>query len=178
MIWMEKQILRAKMRAAVKRSAVKALASQHIRNHLRNSEFWKRAEIIFGYVALAGEPDWLGEHIPDDKLIAYPRVEENGMLSFFYSGGEFALGALGVKHPVGGTLALSPDLAIIPGLAFDPRGGRLGRGKGFYDRWLGANPGVNTLGICFKCQIVENVPAESHDARVDAVLTEEGFILP
>ena len=79
---------------------------------------------------------------------------------------------------MGGAPAPSPDLVIVPGLAFDPTGARLGRGKGYYDRWLGANPAVKTLGVCFSCQILEKLPAEPHDAHVDAILTEQGFIWP
>ena len=176
MIWNEKQILRAKMREAVRNVAGQASASEDIRNHLRNSATWKAAKVVFGFVALPGEPDWLGEDFPPDKLLAFPRISENGML--FFSGSAFAVGALGVSEPVGGTTAPAPDLVVVPGLAFDLTGARLGRGKGFYDRWLGANPAVRTLGVCFKCQILERIPAEPHDVRVSAILTEEGFIWP
>jgi 5-formyltetrahydrofolate cyclo-ligase len=177
MVWKEKQILRVKMRAVVRNAAGTASASERIRHHLRNSATWQAARVVFGFVALPGEPDWLGKDLPVDKQIAFPRIAENGMLLFF-SGSAFEIGGLGVSEPVGGTAATSPDLVIVPGLAFDPTGARLGRGKGFYDRWLGANPAAKTLGVCFRCQIVESVPAESHDARVDAILTEEGFIWP
>jgi 5-formyltetrahydrofolate cyclo-ligase len=177
MVWNEKQILRVKMRAMVRNVAGKASASEQIRHHLRNSAAWQAARVVFGFVALPGEPDWLGEELPVDKQIAFPRIAENGML-FFFSGSTFEIGALGVSEPVGWAAATSPDLVIVPGLAFDRTGARLGRGKGFYDRWLGANPAVKALGVCFKCQIVESVPAEPHDARVGAILTEEGFIWP
>jgi len=177
MIWNEKQILRAKMKAVVRSIAEKASASQRIRHHLRSSELWKSTRVVFGFAPLPGEPDWLGEDLPAHKLLAYPRIAEDRML-FFFIASTFEVGAFGAKEPVGGAAAPPPDLVLVPGLAFDLTGARLGRGKGFYDRWLGANPAVKTLGVCFKCQILENLPAESHDARVDAILTEDGFILP
>jgi 5-formyltetrahydrofolate cyclo-ligase len=177
MIRREKQILREKMKAAVRNAAGKALASQLIRRHLENSAIWEGAQVVFGFIALPGEPDWLGDYSPGNKLIAFPRIGEQGTLSFHCSTA-FEVGALGVRQPVGRVVAPSPDLVIVPGLAFDSRGGRLGRGRGVYDRWLNENPAVKALGVCFKCQIVESVPTEPHDARVHAILTEEGFILP
>jgi 5-formyltetrahydrofolate cyclo-ligase len=63
------------------------------------------------------------------------------------------------------------DLILIPGLAFTRKGERLGRGGGYYDRFL-ARVGLRAvkLGICFKEQLLEELPIESHDARVDRVL--------
>ena len=119
----------------------------------------------------------MGGELPPEKVFAYPRVGEDGMLVFL-SASEFQMGGLGIREPVGETMAPSPDLVLVPGLAFDTSGARLGRGKGFYDRWLAANPTVRSVGICFKCQIVESLPFEAHDARVSAILSEEGILLP
>jgi 5-formyltetrahydrofolate cyclo-ligase len=165
------------MRAAVPGIEGAALRSHKIRQYLWNAALWETARVVFGFVALPGEPDWLGEHLPAEKLIAFPRIGENGELSF-HSASAFKIGTFGVSEPVGGAVAPPPDLVIVPGLAFDRTGARLGRGKGYYDRWLGANPGVKTLGVCFSCQILEKIPAASHDARVAGILTEEGFIWP
>ena len=165
------------MRAVVRGIEDAASRSGKISRFLCNAPLWKAARVVFGFVALPGEPDWLGECLPSEKLIAFPRVGENGELSF-HSAPTFKVGAFGVNEPVGGAPAPPPDLVIVPGLAFDSTGARLGRGKGYYDRWLGANPAVKTLGVCFSCQILERLPAEPHDARVDAILTEQGFIWP
>jgi 5-formyltetrahydrofolate cyclo-ligase len=177
MISTEKQILRVKMRAAVRGIEGAASRSHKISRFLCNAPLWKAARVVFGFVALPGEPDWLGGCLPAEKLIAFPRVGENGKLSF-HSASTFKVGAFGVSEPMGGAPAPPPDLVIVPGLAFDPTGARLGRGKGYYDRWLDANPAVETLGVCFSCQILEKLPAEPHDARVNAILTEQGFIWP
>ena len=69
------------------------------------------------------------------------------------------------------------DLAIIPGVAFDPETGvRLGRGGGYYDRLL-ASPGFRavTVGACFDLQLVAGLPAEEHDQRVDLVVSESAL---
>lgn len=69
------------------------------------------------------------------------------------------------------------DLVIVPGLAFDERGGRLGRGAGFYDRVLGAlRPSAWRIAVAFECQIVERVPMDEHDQRVHAIVTERRVI--
>jgi 5-formyltetrahydrofolate cyclo-ligase len=67
----------------------------------------------------------------------------------------------------------SIDLALIPGAAFDRRGGRLGRGQGFYDRFLPRlRPDALKVGLAFECQMAEDLPVTPQDVRMDLVLTE------
>lgn len=69
------------------------------------------------------------------------------------------------------------DIHLIPGVAFDPNGGRLGRGGGHYDRFLaGCNPQVIKMGLAFSWQIVEEVPREEHDIGMDLIVTEQGVV--
>jgi 5-formyltetrahydrofolate cyclo-ligase len=63
------------------------------------------------------------------------------------------------------------DCVLVPGVAFDTRGGRLGRGGGFYDRYLTRVDLSRRLGVCFHCQIAEHVPMQPHDARVGTVIS-------
>lgn len=71
------------------------------------------------------------------------------------------------------------DLILVPGLAFTRDGLRLGRGGGFYDRFLALLPASTIkLGVCFDTQIVETLPAEPHDHPLDMVVTETGFLAP
>ena len=65
------------------------------------------------------------------------------------------------------------DLVIVPGVAFDRDGNRLGRGKGYYDRLLPRIPSAYKVGICFPFQIVEEVPAEPFDIRMDEIITQQ-----
>jgi len=64
------------------------------------------------------------------------------------------------------------DLIITPGVAFDKKGGRLGRGGGYYDRLLRKAPKVPTIGLCFREQLLKKVPMKAHDVRVDRVITD------
>jgi 5-formyltetrahydrofolate cyclo-ligase len=69
------------------------------------------------------------------------------------------------------------DLLVVPGLAYDENGNRLGRGKGYYDRFL-ASPGLRAIlcALAFECQVVPRVPALLHDRRVQLVVTEDRML--
>ena len=87
-------------------------------------------------------------------------------------------GALGVLEPSPEQrIALTPesfDLVIVPGVAFDRFGGRLGYGKGYYDRFLDQTSAFR-LALAFDFQLLETVPTEMHDVPMDGILTENGF---
>jgi 5-formyltetrahydrofolate cyclo-ligase len=89
---------------------------------------------------------------------------------------ELAEGAIGIREPVPearGGEAPEPDLILVPGLAFDLRGGRLGKGKGFYDRYLAGARGLKA-GVAYDVQIAEkNLPLDAHDQPMDAVITDK-----
>lgn len=88
---------------------------------------------------------------------------------------ELKPGAYGILEPAAGLERIEVDridVFICPGLAFDARGGRLGRGKGFYDRTLArARHGAWKIGVCFPYQLVEDTFPEAHDVRMDEILS-------
>jgi 5-formyltetrahydrofolate cyclo-ligase len=87
--------------------------------------------------------------------------------------------AFGVPSPPLWAAAVMPDLVLAPVLGFDRRGNRLGQGAGHYDRTLAnlrATKPVFVLGLAFSGQEVDELPAEAHDERLDAILTETGYI--
>lgn len=174
MIHQEKQTLRMQMRATLMAFSGKTTASTALRAWLHASGPWRAARVVYGFAPLRTEPDWRGDC--PDKILAFPRASAHGLE--FFTGGELAAGPQGAREPRGGRPAPPPDLVLVPGLAFDASGRRLGRGGGYYDRFLaGLRPPVPPLcGVCFSCQIVPAVPAEPHDIRVDFVLSEAGLI--
>ncbi len=92
-------------------------------------------------------------------------------------------GAFGILEPdpdrTGTVEWASIQVAVLPGLAFDLRGYRLGRGAGHYDRSLAALlPEARRIGLAFECQVVQRLPVEPHDIPVDLVVTEERIISP
>lgn len=85
----------------------------------------------------------------------------------------------GVREPLAGEVIAPDDLSavLVPGVAFDLSGRRLGRGGGFYDRALALFPNtVRRVGVCFDAQRVERVPAGAHDIAMNALVTESGLV--
>lgn len=86
----------------------------------------------------------------------------------------FSRGPLGIPQPID-LRVVAPqaiDVAIVPGLAFDASGGRLGHGAGHYDRLLGGAPHLVCVGVAYAFQLVPEVPQAGHDIRMQAVVTE------
>lgn len=135
-------------------------------------------QTIAVYSALPGEVD-LTETIdrhPELRWV-WPRVEEHDL--HFHQvenpATQLTTGAFGVQEP-SLELPVIPvneiDAFLCPGLAFDPHGGRLGRGRGFYDRMLArARPGALKIGVCFPWQMVADTYPEAHDVHMDEVLS-------
>jgi 5-formyltetrahydrofolate cyclo-ligase len=87
--------------------------------------------------------------------------------------------AMGIPAPIPDAPAVLPDVVFAPALAFDRRGGRLGQGGGHYDRTLAelrARKPVLVIGLAYAGQEVAEIPMEPHDQRLDAILTETGYI--
>jgi 5-formyltetrahydrofolate cyclo-ligase len=184
-----KRALRARM--AERRRALpddaRASASAAIVAHVRASEAWRAARTVLLYAALRGEVD-LGGLIAaardEGRRIVLPRMAgaaDGGLTLHVWPvrtslvRGSFGIGEPAADWPMVQRYDL--DLALIPGVAFDDAGGRLGRGGGFYDRLLaGRDAQLLAAGVGFAFQRVERVPCEAHDARLDALVTEGGWI--
>ncbi len=183
MILEEKQILRLRMRALAGGidPHARAAASREIARLLAGRIGERGARMVFGFAPMRSEPDWLVPPMWEAAEFAFPRVEAAG-LDFYRAASPDALvtGACGAREPVADAATrLAPgdaDMILVPGLAFDRAGRRLGRGGGYYDRLL-ADPALRArrVGVCFACQFVDAVPVEGHDARVDCVVTERGI---
>lgn len=111
------------------------------------------------------------------KTYYFPRTDlDQGTMEFlrFESLESFGVNRWGILEPLAGdVLPINPrPLIIVPGLAFDQKGHRLGYGKGFYDRFLSSYSAA-TLGVCFAEFFLESLPAEAHDRLVDSVVTEK-----
>ena len=115
-----------------------------------------------------------------DKRVFYPRVSGDE-LEFIAvdTAGKLEPGTFGVAEPVDGeSISVAGlDLIVVPGVAFDLRGHRLGYGRGFYDRQLaGRSTATVVVGLCFEIQLCNLLPAEAHDQALDYITTETRFI--
>lgn len=133
----------------------------------------------------------IGREMPVDRLVAaalaagkrlaLPRCERRGIMHARLWDGSMASlerSRFGILEPLASAPVVEPaalELVVIPGVGFDQEGYRLGWGGGFYDRYL---PGVRgaKVGVAFGVQMVERLPREAHDVRLDGVVTEAGLI--
>jgi 5-formyltetrahydrofolate cyclo-ligase len=174
--------LRAKIRAALEKisPAVRAVESVDLCARLKAQ--MQSAHTILFFAPLPDELDvWplLAESLAGGKTIALPffdAVKQTyGARQVKNTVTEIATGKFGVREPASCCAGISLDqfdLALVPGVAFDFSGNRLGRGRGFYDRLMKKVSGKK-CGVAYNFQLLEKIPAEPHDAKVDFILTPE-----
>ncbi len=107
------------------------------------------------------------------KRVLMPEAARDGEIILrVYSGlNDVKKGLFGIGVPTGATADDYENIGavLVPGIAFTKDGRRLGRGKGYYDRFLKRVQGAYKRGVCFPCQIVDGIPCEAHDIKVDYV---------
>jgi 5-formyltetrahydrofolate cyclo-ligase len=111
---------------------------------------------------------------PPGFRVLLPRVEGDELVTVPHEPGDaLVVGELGVREPTGPAIDLAGiDVVVVPGVAFSPSGGRLGRGRGMYDRLLPRLPHALRIGVCIELLVVEDLPLESHDVGMDLVVTD------
>ncbi len=187
----EKQRLRASLLPRLRSIPVARAtrAGSGVADRLRESAIWRVSTEVVLFASLPGEVDSapiFEAARRDDRRTMLPRMLPSGALEFvpFDDFEGLAVGRYGVREPATPTPARTPrvgTLLLVPGVAFDRSGGRLGRGGGYYDRALarlargGAGPFV--VGVAFPIQIVERVPMGPHDVLLDGVVTDEELCL-
>jgi len=131
------------------------------------------AHTVLAFKGFNSEPDTdalFARVAADGKRLLLPRIED-GAIVVVDADGPMATSRIGVSEPQGPALPLDVvDFVIVPGLAFTIDGYRLGYGGGFYDRFL-PQLTVPNVGVCFVEQIVDALPVEAHDVRVQRVVT-------
>ena len=107
--------------------------------------------------------------------VAYPRVTEDRVLAFHAVAlDELVPAAMDLREPPATSPQVTPDVFVVPGLAFDREGGRVGWGRGHYDATLANAPRALRIGVAFEAQMVPRVASEPHDVEMHVVLTERG----
>jgi len=174
--------LRQKIRTALQNitPAVRLAASAQIRTRLKEQPFWREVASILFFASMPDEVDlWplLEEALAGGRIAALPRynpaINDYQACRVQHPQTEVGPGQFGIREPKAGCVEIPMErlgLILVPGIAFDVRGGRLGRGRGFYDRLLAGIPGTK-CGVTFDEQIVEAVPTGKLDVRMNYILT-------
>ena len=140
------------------------------------SEAYKNAKTIYGYLPYNQEVrtvPMLEQALRDGKKVAVPKVFGDKMKFIWLTDlTQVEKGYAGIPEPVadGPVADDKTALVLMPGLAFDPEGHRIGYGGGFYDKFLAGEPGHPTIALCYPFQVFPHLETEAHDLPVDTVI--------
>jgi 5-formyltetrahydrofolate cyclo-ligase len=191
---MDKREMRAAMAAVLRGIDAADLAARSAlaAGRLAETEAWRRADTVLTFLSMPRELDTsavIAAARAEGKRVAVPRIEGDDLRFLVLPRGSDNLprDRWGIPEPDPSWQALdlaraAQVLVAAPGLAFDRQGNRLGRGRGYYDRFVAgaraAGKSITVIGICLSEQIVGAVPCETHDQVLDAIVTEVETILP
>ncbi len=159
--------------------------SRQIKKHLLNNPYFKKAKNIFIYLSFQKEVDTfpiIRESLELGKTILVPwTINQKEMIPLLLNDLEhLGKDEMGIPCPLH-KIPFPPrriELVILPGLAFDKKGNRLGRGKAFYDRFLSAiDPGTRKIALAYAFQVIDSLPVSAHDVPVDEIITENGEVI-
>jgi 5-formyltetrahydrofolate cyclo-ligase len=190
---MNKRELRASMKALLDGVTAADLAerSRRVARRLAQTDAWGSADTVLGFLSMPHELDTaelLSAARAGGKRVAVPLIDGDDIRFLVVGSDPAALprDRWGIPVPDPSWEEMDPVragriLVAAPGLAFDRAGNRLGRGKGYYDRFLArtrsAAQGVTVIGICLSDQVVDAVPREDHDQPLDGLVTERETLL-
>jgi len=171
--------------------------SNRAASNFRKIQEWKKAASLLAFMSFGEEINTralIAAAIEERKTVYIPKVKDRQMyfLKIDSPEGPFEKGVFGIREPVEGSQKWDPAgspgpvIIAVPGVAFDKTGKRLGRGGGYYDRFIekirseARNAGEKPpffAGFAYNMQIVENIPAEDHDQKIDALITEKDILI-
>lgn len=134
-----------------------------------------RGSSVFVYIAMEDEVCTTAFM---EKYSGYsvPKCFGGGHMEVFTGFTALELTPFGTMEPVNGTEAEKIDVAIVPGIAFSESMDRVGYGAGYYDRFLSAHPEIKKIAVCYDFQVRNDFTAESHDVKMDFIVTEKRVI--
>ncbi len=173
---MDKKELRAQIKMLKKQHTKEQLLeqSERILAKLEKHPDFVKAKRVMLYNALPDEVQTLAflEKWHLEKQIILPTVVGDDIIPVEYGKNTtFAVGDFNILEPQNEPYQGDFDLIVVPGVAFDKNGNRIGRGRGYYDRFLSQHLNVKRIGICFDFQLVDKVPTEPLDICMDEVIS-------
>ncbi len=175
---MDKQELRIMIRQQKKAMTEEMIfsASENLAHQFYKTAAYQNAKTIYGYLSYNQEVRTvpiLEQALRDGKRVAVPKVYGDTMRFIYLSDlSQVAPGCMGIPEPVDDK-SIAEDktaLVLMPGVAFDKNGNRMGYGGGFYDKFLAQEPEHPTVALCYSFQMVDAIPTEEYDIPVDLVL--------
>lgn len=174
-------LMRAERRAlpdAAQDEAARAVFAQ-----IRTFEPYRRARTVMAYMACRGELSLeavIRDALQSGKTLLLPRCESPGVMTArrIHDMDDLVPGAYGLPEPEEDCGIVQPqdiDLILVPGVAFDRMGHRLGQGGGYYDRLLRESRALR-VGVCHDFALLDSVPYEAHDVNMDMIITPGGII--
>lgn len=138
--------------------------------------------IISGYSASGGEPDilpLLADHVDHQRIAMPHHNQRNEHMDFrlWQPDQPLEAGPWRTAQPSSQNALIAPDILLVPMLGFDRRGRRMGQGGGHYDRYFAKHPKAFRIGIAWSVQEVDEIPIEPTDLPLDAILTEQEYII-
>lgn len=187
---MDKKVLRKKMLEKRSQLSLEEIErkSKIIANNLFNLNQYKEANFIFSFISFKDEVDTheiIKKSINMGKRVGVPvpvpKTKELKISELIDFDKELSLGFYNILTPKDKYIRIVPpklvDLVLVPGVAFDKRGYRVGYGGGYYDRFFSnINENVIKIGLCYEMQIIPEVPKDPYDIPIDFILTEKEFI--
>ncbi len=180
----KEKIRRRILRLREKQSlSLKKKKDAKILNRLLRFPAFAQAKEFFTYLSHRGEvsTDGLVKKFFGKKKVVVPKLYPRGICLYeLYNPHQFTKGKFGIREPavcMPKTAWHKIDVAIIPGVAFDPSGHRIGFGGGHFDRFL-KKLNCTTIGLAYELQIIDKVPTHQYDVPVDFIITERRIIRP
>lgn len=169
-------------RASMEKCEVE-LKSKNACLYFTESETYKNSREIMLYMPLGNETDTtyiINQALRDNKKLIFPVTDMyTGEITPVYGDANtfFVKGAFGVNEPSEKNIASieNIDVVIVPGIAFDKKGNRVGFGKGCYDKFLVKTDCVK-IGFCYSFQLVEQIAVDEYDIKMNYIITEEGMV--
>lgn len=172
--------VRERMRAerAARSDEERARDARAVARQILALEAYRRARTVMAYAAVRGEialDDVIADALAGGKALALPLCVGPGRMQArrVTALGQLRPGRYGIPEPDGTCPPLEPgeiDVILVPGVAFDRRGGRVGQGGGYYDRFLPETRALR-VGVCADFALMEAVPTRAHDQRMDVIVT-------
>lgn len=175
---MDKQALRKEIREKKRAMTEEQIvaASQRLAELFLASEAYRQAKTIYGYLPYNQEVrtvPMLQQALMDGKKVAVPKCYGDEMRFIYLDDlSKVEKGYCGIPEPIADEPVAHDEnaLVLMPGLAFDPQGHRMGYGGGFYDKFLEQEPEHPTIALCYDFQMLKHLETEAHDIPVDTVL--------